>query len=348
MFIGMLLVAGILLECPAWAGEDPDKGVGTGDPVQLGVTNEPALRSEATLARAEVSAESGQVGKGKDVFEAYDETSARTDVAPEAETPPKVESPVESGTAPEVGTTPEAGTAPGADTPPDAGTLPDGEMQTGDEAVTEEADTEGTAEETTISDPIEPWNRAMFHFNDKLYFWVMKPVAKGYNVVVPEPVRVSVRDFFRNVAMPVRFVSSVFQGKMKGAGTELARFGINTTLGLAGFFDVAKSWFDLDPSEEDLGQTLGVYGMGGMMYIVWPFIGPSTVRDTIGFAGDSFLDVANYLNPFYIPMGIHAYDRINRTSLDLTTYEDLVESSLEPYTAVRDAFIQNRNGLIKK
>jgi len=148
--------------------------------------------------------------------------------------------------------------------------------------------------------------------------------------------------------MPVRFVNSLFQGKIKGAGTELARFGINTTVGLAGFFDVAKSWFDLNAQEEDLGQTFGSYGMGGMMYIVWPFLGPSTVRDTVGFVGDSFLDVANYINPFYVPMSIHAYDRINKTSLDLGTYEDLKESAIEPYTAFRDAYIQYRNGQIKK
>lgn len=203
-------------------------------------------------------------------------------------------------------------------------------------------------EESSIADPIEPWNRAMFQFNDKLYFWVLKPVSQGYNFVVPEPVRVSVRDFFRNVAMPVRFVSSLFQGKMKGAGTELARFTINSTLGVAGFFDVAKSWFDLNESDEDLGQTLGAYGLGGGMYIVWPIFGPSTVRDTIGLAGDSFLDVANYINPFYIPLSIHTYKRVNNTSLEIGTYEDLKESSIEPYTAFRDAYIQYRNGLIDK
>jgi phospholipid-binding lipoprotein MlaA len=238
--------------------------------------------------------------------------------------------------------------APKAEVVPKDEISPETEIATETEATPEPGEPEEVVEEVTISDPIEPWNRMMFQFNDKLYFWALKPVAQGYNAVLPEPARVSVNNFFKNVAMPVRFVNSLLQGKFKSAGTEIARFGINTTIGLAGFFDVAKNRFDLYEQNEDLGQTLGVYGMPGMMYIVWPFFGPSTVRDTIGSAGDSFLDGANYIDPFYVPMSLHAYDRINKTSLDLTTYEDLKNSSVEPYTAMRDAYIQYRQGLIKK
>jgi phospholipid-binding lipoprotein MlaA len=88
--------------------------------------------------------------------------------------------------------------------------------------------------------------------------------------------------------------------------------------------------------------------MGGMMYIVWPFIGPSNIRDTIGLAGDSFLDPLTYVDPFYISLGVHGYEKINSTSLDLKSYEELKESSVEPYTALRDAYIQHRNAMIKK
>ena len=219
------------------------------------------------------------------------------------------------------------------------------------EAAKEEAGTEEAVEDVTIADPIEPVNRVIFQINDKFYFWLLKPAAQGYNVVVPEPVRISVRNFFRNVEMPIRFVNSLFQGKFKGAGTELARFGINTTIGLVGFFDVAKSRFDLNPQDEDLGQTLGFYGMGGLMYIVWPILGPSTVRDTIGLAGDTFLNpfsYISYINPFEIALGVGAYERLNKTSLELGTYEDLKAASVEPYIGVRDAYIQHREGLIKK
>ncbi|HWI40304.1 MAG TPA: VacJ family lipoprotein [Verrucomicrobiae bacterium] len=203
-------------------------------------------------------------------------------------------------------------------------------------------------EEDTIADPLEPWNRAMYHFNDKLYFWVLKPVAQGYNVVAPEPVRISVRNFFFNLTMPIRFVNSLLQGKVGAAGTELGRFGINTTVGIAGLFDVAQSAFDLSPQKEDFGQTLGFYGMPGVFYIVWPVLGPMTLRDTIGFAGDLFLDPVNYLGNPWISAGIHAYDRVNDTSLKLGQYEDLKKDAFEPYSAVKDAYVQYRKGLIAK
>jgi phospholipid-binding lipoprotein MlaA len=216
------------------------------------------------------------------------------------------------------------------------------------EAVEDDAEAGENVEEVTIADPIEPLNRAVFLFNDKFYFWAFKPVARGYNAIVPEPVRISVRNFFRNVGMPIRFVNSLLQGKFKGAGTELARFGINTTIGVAGFLDMAKSRFDLNPQEEDLGQTLGFYGMGGLMYVVWPLLGPSTVRDTIGMAGDSFLSPVSYISPFEVALGVSAYEQLNKTSLVLGAYEDLKAASLEPYIGVRDAYIQRRKVLINK
>jgi phospholipid-binding lipoprotein MlaA len=317
-FIGLLLIAGVLLAGSAMAEGNTDLVSGARDSAQVSGKGDMTIQSEATLS------EPVDASKYEGGALTREEALAEPEVSPN------------DGSTPEVEILPKAETPPGAEGAPKT------------ESATEEAKPEEGAEDVTIADPIEPLNRLMFNFNDKLYFWALKPVARGYNAVVPEPVRVSVRDFFRNVAMPVRFVNSVLQGKIKGAGTELARFGINTTIGLAGFFDVAKSWFDLNAQDEDLGQTFGSYGMGGMMYIVWPFLGPSTVRDTVGFVGDSFLDVANYINPFYIPMSIHAYDRINKTSLDLGTYEDLKESAIEPYTAFRDAYIQYRNGQIKK
>jgi phospholipid-binding lipoprotein MlaA len=318
IFIGLMLIAGVLQAGSAIAEVNPEQLSGTGGLGQVSGKGEIAVQSEAPISGplAGSGYEDGALTREEALAEP--EVIPGGAVTPEAENVPKVES------------------------------SPEAEGTANTESASEDTSPEEGAEDASIADPIEPWNRLMFNFNDKLYFWALKPVARGYNAVVPEPVRVSVRDFFRNVAMPVRFVNSLFQGKIKGAGTELARFGINTTIGLAGFFDVAKSWFDLNPQDEDLGQTFGSYGMGGMMYIVWPFLGPSTVRDTVGFVGDSFLDVANYLNPFYIPMSIHAYDRINKTSLDLGTYEDLKESAIEPYTAFRDAYIQYRNGQIKK
>ncbi len=94
-----------------------------------------------------------------------------------------------------------------------------------------------------ISDPLEPINRMFFHFNDKLYFWLLKPVSSGYKVVVPKPARVSVKNFFSNLAFPIRFVNCLLQAKFKGAGYEWGRFLTNSIFGLAGFFDVAGKTF---------------------------------------------------------------------------------------------------------
>lgn len=216
------------------------------------------------------------------------------------------------------------------------------------EAEPKEPPAEEAVEEKSVADPLEPWNRLVFQFNDKFYFWVLKPVAKGYNVIMPEPARVSVRNFFANVTMPIRFVNSVLQGKMKGAGNELARFGINTTLGVAGFFDVAKDWYDIDGQREDFGQTLGFYGMPGLMYIEWPILGPANVRDSIGMVGDMFLNPSSYINPFEAALGVRAYGVVNETSLELGEYEDLINAAVDPYESLKDAHEQYRKKLIEK
>ena len=125
----------------------------------------------------------------------------------------------------------------------------------------------------SIADPIEPLNRALFVFNDKAYFWVMKPVAQGYRAVVPEGVRLSVRNFFANIGMPIRFVNNLLQGKIRNSGVELLRFALNTTAGIGGLFDPAKDDFRLVARDEDLGQTFGKYGLGHGLYIVLPLLG---------------------------------------------------------------------------
>jgi phospholipid-binding lipoprotein MlaA len=197
-------------------------------------------------------------------------------------------------------------------------------------------------------DPIEPWNRLMYHFNDRLYFWVLKPVSKKYNIIFPEEFRASMRNFFNNIAMPVRFVNSLLQGNLKGAGNEIVRFIINSTLGMAGLYDMANSKFNIEGRQEDLGLTLGRYGAGNGFYIVWPFIGPSTLRDTIGRVGDAFLSPLNYIKPAGDAIAAESYDYFNYASLHIGEYEDLKESAIEPYVALRDAYLQHRNSLLKK
>ena len=211
-------------------------------------------------------------------------------------------------------------------------------------------------EESTLSvaDPLEPINRGFFWFNDKLYFYVMKPVVKVYRVV-PEPARQSVSNFFSNLFTPIRFGSSLLQLKVKDSGNEVVRLVINTTLGIGGLFDPADKWFKIKKKEEDFGQVLGHYGAGPGFYIVWPFFGPSSVRDTVGMVGDG------YMSPLYnhfIDTGheftfeeralIKGFEFINELSLDRDTYELIKRDSLDPYTTIRNGYIQRRQGKIEK
>ncbi len=199
-----------------------------------------------------------------------------------------------------------------------------------------------------IADPLEPLNRVFFQVNDKLYFWVLKPVATGYKHTVAEDIRISVRDFFYNLLSPVRIINNLLQGKVKESGTETARFLINTTLGVAGFGDPAKNQFGLDSSEEDFGQTLGKYGVGEGIYIVWPVFGPSNIRDTLGMGGDFFMSPLTYISQASTTGGLVAKgtERVNDTSLKLGDYEQFKESSFDPYLALRDAYRQYRNHMI--
>ncbi len=254
----------------------------------------------------------------------------------------------EKGALPITGEHPKTEAVPGGEVAPEDVVAPGGEPPPATPAGPDNGEPEGSGGDLTIADPIEPWNRVIFQFNDKLYFWVLKPISLGYNVVFPEVVRISVRDFFRNAIMPVRFVNSLLQGKIKEAGTELARFAINSTVGLGGFFDVAKSRFELEAQHEDLGQTLGWYGMPGLMYIVWPLFGPSTLRDSIGLAGDVFLAPISYIKPIEVPLGAFSYGLINATSLKLGEYEDMKKLAVEPYISARDAYIQRRRVQINK
>ena len=209
-------------------------------------------------------------------------------------------------------------------------------------ALSEPAAAEPDHAAESIADPLEPVNRAFFVFNDKAYFWVMKPVARGYRAVVPQGVRLSVRNFFSNLGTPARFANNLLQGKLKGAGAELLRFVINSTIGMAGFFDPARTGFDIERRDEDLGQTLGRYGLGQGFYIVWPILGPSTARDTVGLAGDYLADPLTYIGDPLIESGVRAYKTENEISLSIGDYEDMKRSSLDPYAAVRDAYVQNR------
>ncbi len=206
----------------------------------------------------------------------------------------------------------------------------------------------GPPEKVIVNDPLEPYNRAITEFNDKAYFYALKPVAKGYAKIVPETIRLSIDRCFKNLEFPIRFVNNVLQLKFKNAGIELTRFVINSSIGIAGFMDPAKKWFHLEPKKEDFGQTLGYYHMGSVFHIVWPFIGPSNLRDTIGKAGDIFTQPASYLLDWWILLAARAFEKINYTSLHIGEYESMKKAAVDYYIFIRDSYEQMRIKQIKE
>jgi len=203
-------------------------------------------------------------------------------------------------------------------------------------------------ESEPIFDPLYHFNYLMYSVNDFLYFQAIKPIAKGYKAIMPAPVRKGVRNFFHNLVFPVRFANNILQGEIKDAGTEIGIFLINSTIGALGFAQVAQNKFDLHTANEDLGQTLGSYTIGNGFYLVLPILGPSTLRDLIGRVGDNFLTPMNYVEPWALSAGIKTYDKINDVSFHIGDYEALKAAALNPYVAIRNAYIQNRKEKIKE
>ncbi|MBI3780035.1 MAG: VacJ family lipoprotein [candidate division NC10 bacterium] len=196
-------------------------------------------------------------------------------------------------------------------------------------------------------DPWEPFNEAMFSFNRQFDRFVLKPLATVWDKIVPDPVQTSLKNALDNAAMPRRLVNNLLQRKVEGAGREAGRFLVNSTIGVAGFFDVAKS-VGLEKSEADTGQTLGVYGSGPGPYLVLPFLPPLTVRDGIGAVADAALDPLWYVATAAAPLGMKGGKIVNDRSLNLEFYENVEESVVDLYSAVRNAYLQRRQQAIQQ
>ena len=196
-------------------------------------------------------------------------------------------------------------------------------------------------------DPWEPFNVVMFNFNYALDRRVLRPVAKGYNFVMPDMFQNMIDNAFSNLKMPVRFVNKMLQWKLVDAAKEMGRFLVNSTLGIGGLFDVAKQEMGLEPQKADFGQTLGIWGFGPGPFLVLPLFRPLTVRDGIGFGVDGTMNILNYYIPFWPDQfAMSVGQTINERSLTLDLFQGIEQSTVDLYSAVRNAYLQRRHRLI--
>jgi phospholipid-binding lipoprotein MlaA len=191
-----------------------------------------------------------------------------------------------------------------------------------------------------VHDPWEPWNRAVFKFNLGLDRAVIRPFARGYRDAVPQPMRDGISRFLDNLEGPLNMVNNLLQGKPLRAGSDLLRFTINSTLGLAGFLDPATS-LGLTHSDEDFGQTLGKWGVGPGPYLLLPFLPPKTLRDAVGEFPDSTLDPFTYAEEEWTRYGGKAFDYLE-LRYRVLVLDDLVDEAYDPYVFVRNAYLERR------
>lgn len=202
-----------------------------------------------------------------------------------------------------------------------------------------------TNQSAGVHDPFESYNRAMYKFNDAVDTAVLKPVAKGYDAVMPDPFSQGISNFFSNLNDISVIINDLLQGKFYQAYQDTHRFVLNTTVGVAGIFDVA-SLTGLDKNNEDFGQTLGVWGAEPGAYVVLPFFGPRNVRDSFGLVGDILTDPVTYVegdDARWALIGTRVVD--TRASL-LKAEKVLDEAALDEYSYVRDAYMQRRQSLV--
>lgn len=190
------------------------------------------------------------------------------------------------------------------------------------------------------SDPLEPVNRAVLGFNLKADKYVLRPIAKGYDAVAPNPVRKGVSNFFRNLQEPRTVVNGLLQGKVKQAASDTGRFLLNSTAGFVGLMDVATA-AGLPRHDEDFGQTIGYYGVGSGWYLMLPFLGPTSNRDLLGRGGDYFTGYGYYIDEPEVSYSLLTVDVID-TRARLLPADSILEEALDKYVLVRTAYLQQR------
>jgi phospholipid-binding lipoprotein MlaA len=205
-----------------------------------------------------------------------------------------------------------------------------------------------------VSDPLQGFNRCVFTFNDKTYTFLIRPIAKSYAFLLPDPVEKGIENFYDNLRFPVRLINCGLQGKWNRAGLESRKFIVNTIAGVGGIFKLSDRCEDLkDVPAEDFGQTLGFWGAGQGFYVVIPLLGPSSAREIGGRLGDYVMDPSNYLwfsseNAEDVAAALNALDWAQRTPGIIKAYDATVKDVMDPYLAMRDGFLQYRAAQVKR
>ncbi len=193
---------------------------------------------------------------------------------------------------------------------------------------------------STYNDPLIGYNRVMFAVNDRLYRYLLIPAARGYRWITPEPAERAIARVYDNLKTPGRALNHLLQLRPGAAKTNLFRLGINTSAGLLGLFDPAEAWFDLKQTETDLNDTLAEWGAGYGLYLVWPLLGPSDLRDTVSQAGGYFLDPVIYLTDNPATTAIQGFEYLQDFAPGADRYSELREQSDDPYIFFRNLYLQ--------
>ncbi|MCF7790870.1 MAG: VacJ family lipoprotein [Victivallales bacterium] len=202
------------------------------------------------------------------------------------------------------------------------------------------------------SDPLEGANRFIFNMNGYLIDYVLQPISWTFSAVIPKYGREGISRMDVNINMPNRLINSMLQAKFEKTGTVLLRFVINTTIGVAGFYDVAYSWWELEPYNTNFGSTFKYWGIGHGFYLVIPVEGSTSLRDSIGMIGDYFANPLTYIPPYTllnpISWGIKAGLGINKMTLNIDSFQKVYKSNYDPYDLTKHIwfFMERQNGSI--
>lgn len=195
-------------------------------------------------------------------------------------------------------------------------------------------------------DPLEPWNRKVFAFNESVDTHVLKPVAEGYKKVTPEPVRMAFTNFVNNLRDVWSTANLFLQGRFADGTLGVIRVSVNSTFGLGGLIDIATP-MQLERPNEDFGQTLGVWGVGPGAYIVWPILGPSTLRDSVSLPGDMYFSASSVGTYPREKNLLLIWQAVNTRANLLDAGNLLDDVALDKYSFMRDGYLQRRESLIR-